>query len=162
MNFRLLELQETFLWGISRAYDDREYENPEIIRHRLWAEEEENIPGQLCKGAWNQPGSTAYDGLWYGIWKDGRYMIARAEGKEGLEKCVLPAGTYAAFQTEKGGLAWEELPRLFEEIFDCWLPTSGYRPKGTLIVEVYHLWTDHETRKKNRYYEVWVPVEKGE
>jgi len=162
MNFRMVEMKETQLWGISRAYDAQEKECPEMIRHRLWAEEEENIPGQLCEGAWNQPGSTAYDGLWYGVWKNGRYMIARDAEKEGLEKIILPAGAYAAFQTEKGGLAWEEFPRLFELIFDCWLPTSGYRQKGDWIVEISHLWTDHEARKKNRYYEVWVPVEKRE
>ncbi len=32
--------------------------------------------------------------------------------------------------------------------------------KGDLVIEVLHLWTDRELRKKNRYYEVWLPVEK--
>ena len=56
-------------------------------------------------------------------------------------------------------LVLEELPRLFELIFDCWLPSSGYRHRGDLIVERYHLWTDDETRRKNRFYEVCLPIE---
>lgn len=59
-----------------------------------------------------------------------------------------------------GGLAWEEFPKLEELIFDAWLPISGYRQRGDLVIEVLHLWTDRELRKKNRYYEVWLPVEK--
>ena len=32
--------------------------------------------------------------------------------------------------------------------------------KVDLVLEVYHLWTDQEKRRKNRYYEIWIPVEK--
>ncbi len=32
--------------------------------------------------------------------------------------------------------------------------------KGDLVIEVLHLWTDHDQRNKNRYYEVWIPIEK--
>ena len=71
----------------------------------------------------------------------------------------LPSGTYAAFTTEKGTLAWEEFPKLFDLIFHSWLPSSPYRQKGDLAIEVLHLWTDHDIRKKNKYYEVWIPVE---
>ena len=39
-----------------------------------------------------------------------------------------------------------------------WLPSSGYRQREELVVEVLHLWTDRALRRKNRYYEVWVPV----
>lgn len=92
-------------------------------------------------------------------------MIAR--GREDvktdrLEKRELPAGTYAAFRTERGGLAWEEFPKLFELIFDSWIPMSEYRLKFDLAIEVLHLWTDHDLRQKNRYYEVWIPVEAKE
>ena len=90
-------------------------------------------------------------------------MIARESGdvKTGeLEARTLPAGTYAAFKTECGGLAWEEFPKLFELIFASWLPASGYKQKFNLAVEVLHLWTDHDLRQKKRYYEVWIPVEK--
>ena len=63
------------------------------------------------------------------------------------------------FKTECGGLAWEEFPKLFELIFDSWLPASEYKQKYDLAIEVLHLWTDHDLRQKNRYYEVWIPVE---
>lgn len=51
------------------------------------------------------------------------------------------------------------VPRLFELIFDSWLPASVYKQKYDLAVEILHLWTDHDLRQKNRYYEVWIPVE---
>lgn len=84
-------------------------------------------------------------------------MIARERSDTKTDK--LPAGTYAAFKTECGELAWEEFPKLFELIFDSWLPASEYKQKYDLAIEVLHLWTDHDLRQKNRYYEVWIPVE---
>lgn len=184
MKFRIVELEETTVYGIAKEYEGQGYPDRETLRHMMWSEECENVPGKLSEGSWNQPGSKSYDGIWYGVWQDGKYMIARGENdirknrskeanieanaevnakadiKDKLEMDQLPTGTYAAFQTEAGGLAWEEFPKLFELIFESWLPTSGYKQKGDTIVEVYHLWTDKEERKKKRYYEVWVPVEK--
>ncbi|MBQ6951107.1 MAG: hypothetical protein IJN44_06400, partial [Clostridia bacterium] len=62
--------------------------------------------------------------------------------------------------TEKGGNAWEEFPRLRDLIFNGWLPTSGYQSKNNLIVEVLHLWVEREKRRKERYYEIYLPIEK--
>jgi len=48
-------------------------------------------------------------------------MIAREQSDtktDKLEMRRIQAGTYAAFKTECGGLAWEEFPKLFELIFD--------------------------------------------
>lgn len=180
MNFRIVELEETTVYGIAKEYEGQGYPDRETLRHLMWSEECENVPGKLAEGNWNQPGSKAYDGIWYGMWQDGKYLIARGEQdirksasekedvgvnensniKEKLDIHHLPAGTYAAFQTKAGGLAWEEFPKLFELIFESWLPTSGYKQKGEAIIEVYHLWTDKEERKKKRYYEVWLPVER--
>jgi len=117
----------------------------------------------MCAGRWNEPGNHSYDGVWYGIWQNGRYTIARAASdtqSTALEKSSLPSGTYAAITSEPGGLAWEELPRLFELIFDSWLPGSDYRQKGDMVIELEHLWTDRDERIKKRYYEIWIPVEK--
>lgn len=87
-------------------------------------------------------------------------MPERADTKtDKLEMRKLPAGIYAAFKTECGRLAWEEFPKLFELIFDSWLPASEYKQKYDLAIEVLYLWTDHDLRQKNRYYEVWIPVE---
>lgn len=162
MDFRIIELEDTEVYGVSKQYEGQGYQTREELRHSMWADDCDDVPGKLCEGSWNHPGSTSYDGVWYGVWQDGKYMIAREEvdTKIGrLEVRKLPAGTYAAFKTECGGLAWEEFPKLFELIFDSWLPASEYRQKYDLIVEVLHLWTDHDLRRKNRYYEVWVPVE---
>lgn len=162
MNFRLIELSETEVFGISKQYNGQEYKTLEELRHIMWSEEYENVPEQLCDGKWNQAGNTAYDGVWYGIWRDGKYIIAREKAdisNAAPETCKIPAGTYAAFQTECGTLAWEEFPKLFDLIFDSWLPNSEYRLNSDDIIEVYHLWTDYDMRNKNRYYEVWIPVE---
>ena len=164
MDFRFIEFSETEVYGVSKQFDGQGYKTREELRHIMWSEEYKNVPEQLCKGKWNQSGNTSYDGIWYGIWRNGKYMIAREKAdisnvNASLDLCKLSAGTYAAFQTECGGLAWEELPKLFDLIFDSWLPSSEYRLKNDDIIEIYHLWTDHDMRNKNRYYEVWIPVE---
>lgn len=161
MDFRLIELKDTAVFGVSKPYDGQGYKNREELRHSMWASDYDDVPGQLCEGEWNQPGNTAYDGIWYGIWQNGRYMIARERDDvktEAVETITIPAGTYAAFKTACGGLAWEEFPKLFELIFDSWLPSSEYELRCDLTIEVLHLWTDHDVRQKKRYYEVWIPV----
>lgn len=162
MDFRILELADTEVYGVSKQFEGQGYKTREELRNILWSDDLDDVPGQICTGRWNQPGNTAYDGIWYGIWQDGKYMIAREKAdtkNDSLERLTLPAGTYAAFKTECGGIAWEEFPRLFELIFDSWLPASEYQQKCDLAIEVLHLWTDHDLRQKNRYYEVWIPVE---
>lgn len=162
MDFRIIELSDTEVYGVSKQFEGQGYKTKEELRHIMWSDDCDNVPGQICEGEWNQSGNTSYDGVWYGVWQDGKYMIARekAETKtDKLEICKIPAGTYAAFKTERGGLAWEEFPKLFELIFDSWLPSSEYRQKYDLVIEVLHLWTDYDLRKENKYYEVWIPVE---
>lgn len=161
MDFSLIELEDTLIYGVSKQYEGQGYKTREELRHSMWDSDCDDIPGMLCEGSWNQEGNISYDGVWYGIWQDGKYMIARKSNdtkNHVLEKRIIPAGTYATFKTECGGLAWEEFPKLFELVFDCWLPTSAYKQKNDLAIEVLHLWTDHDLRQKNRYYEVWVPI----
>lgn len=158
MNFRIIELPETEVFGISQQFDGEGYNNREELRNIMWQHSDE----QICGAKWDEKGSTELDGVWYGVWQDGKYMIARERSDikaDGLETRVLPAGTYAAFKTERGGNAWDEFPKLFEQIFDSWLPSSGYKLKSDLAIEILHLWTDREVRRKNRWYEVWIPVE---
>lgn len=164
MNFRRVEVKETAVYGVSKAFDRQTYPTREALRASMWSEEADFVPGRICTGHWNEPGNHAYDGVWYGIWHDRRYMIAREEAdvyKSGLEKQVIPAGTYAAFTTPCGQAAWEAIPALLSEILDAWLPASGYTLRNSDIIEVYHLWTDYVLRRENKYYEIWLPVEKA-
>lgn len=163
MDMRIMELGETQVYGISKQFDGKGYETREELRHIMWSENCEDVPGVICKGHWNQPQNHSYDGIWYGLWKDGNYTIAKSDtdtAKNTLEKHTIPSGRYAAFKTKPGGLAWEEFPNLFDLIFNAWLPSSEYILCNNLIIEIYHLWTDKEMRNKNRYYEVLIPVKK--
>lgn len=161
MNFRIIDVKETFVYGVSKKYDTQKYSTREALRHIMWDEKCDSIPEKVSNGKWNQPQNQALYGVWYGLWQDGKYMIAREKentDNDNLEEATISEGKYAAFTTERGGLAWEELPKVFELIFDSWLPSSKYELRNSDIVEIYHLWTDYEKRKNNRYYEVWVPV----
>ena len=162
MDFRLVEVKETEIFGISKPYNGKDDNDREELRHTMWADRLDNIPERICEGKFDQPGNTALDGVWYGLWQDGRYMIAREKDyvkTTQLERRLIPAGTYVAFTSERGGFAGVEIPKLFDLIFDSWLPASEYKLKNDIIIEILHLWTSRKLRKENRYYEVWIPVE---
>lgn len=161
MEYRLIDVPEMVIFGVSREFDEQEFATREMLRGSMWNERCADVPGLLCEGRWNESGKHAYDGEWYGLWRGGRYMIGREREKvrdAGLETQVIAPGKYAAFSTKRGALAWEALPELFEQIFDSWLPDSGYALRSDDVIEVYHLWTDAERRRRERYYEVWIPV----
>lgn len=161
MEYRLIDVPEMVILGISREFDGQEFATREALRGSMWDEKCANVPGQLCEGRWNESGNHAYDGEWYGLWRGGRYMIGREREMvkdAGLEAQTIAPGRYAAFSTKQGAAAWEALPELFELIFGSWLPDSGYELRNDDIIEVYHLWTDAERRRRERYYEVWIPV----
>lgn len=163
MTMALANLPETTICGLSAPFDETLYPTREALRHALWADTCMDVPGRIC-GAWNQNGSSAMDGVWYGLWRGGRYLIAREEDRlrpdvgEPIERQILPAGLFAVFATERGARAWEALPALLHQILDCWLPSSGYERRGEDILERLHLWTDRERRNAERYYEICLPV----
>lgn len=163
MDFRIIDIKETIVYGVSKEYDTKKYSTREALRHSMWDEKCDSVPGKISNGKWNQPQNQAFDGVWYGVWQDGKYMIARERANinnDNLEEATITKGKYAAFTTDRGCRAWEELPKLFELIFDSWLPSSEYELRNSDIVEVYHLWTDYDMRKKNRYFEIWIPITK--
>ncbi len=165
MDFRIIDVKETVVYGVAKEYDTQKYSTREALRHSMWDENCESVPEKISNGKWNQPQNKVFDGVWYGIWQNGKYMIAREKentNSDNLEEAIITKGKYAAFTTNRGGRAWEELPKLFELIFNSWLPSSEYELRNSDIVEIYHLWTDYEMRKKNRYYEVWIPIEDKE
>ncbi len=154
MNFKIMNVSEFEVYGVSKQFNTSATARFEL-EHSMWADSMEFVPGKICEG---------YDGVWYGIWDAGTYLIARkAEDVSGknFEKQIIPAGLYAMFMTEKGGYAGDEIPKLRDLIFNSWLPDSGYKPKADYEVEVYHLCTDREKRRKNRWYEIWIPVERA-
>ena len=73
MDFRIIELEETEIFGISKPYDGEGYKDREELRHIMWADRLDNIPEQLCEGKFDQPENTALDGVWFGVWQEGRY-----------------------------------------------------------------------------------------
>lgn len=152
MNFKIIEKEATVVHGFSKKLNvtaDNRW-NDEYI---MWSEDSENIPKKICSG---------YDGIWYGIWNNGSYAIARNTGdiqSTEAEKHIIPAGKYAVFTTDKGGYAGDELPKLHDLIFNTWLPSSNYIQKSDFELEIYHLWTDRTERRQKRYYEIWIPVE---
>lgn len=164
MDFRIVELADMKLYGLSYPYEGMGYLRHEDLRNRMWSAAYEDVPLKICNGEWDRPADTQMNGIWYGVWQGERsYMIAREKQDcqtDELECFTLPGGTYAVFRTEKGGAAWEEFPRLRDQIFNGWLPSSGYRAKGDLLIEVLHLWVEKEKRRKERYYEVYLPIEK--
>lgn len=164
MDFEIKDISDIEVYGLSREFDTKIFPSREALRYAMWDEKSgEEVPSQLCAGRWNQLDNRAYDGVWYGLWRNGRYFIGRekelVKDAAPLEHQTIPAGRYAVFASEKGGYAGEEIPKLFELIFQSWLPTSGYLQRGEDVIEVYHLWTDKAARRENRWYEIWVPVE---
>ncbi|MCR5006443.1 MAG: AraC family transcriptional regulator [Clostridiales bacterium] len=155
-------MESLHLRGISMAFNP-DTMTREQLRHTIWAEDEENAAKRICLGEWNERGSQAFDGLWFGLWKDGRYMVGRLAAdttEPDLEEIILPEETYATFCSEPGGYAGDVIPKMFDEVVDSWLPSSGYTIAEDFFLEVYHLCTDQEERRKNRYYEIWIPVKK--
>ncbi|MBE7025108.1 MAG: AraC family transcriptional regulator [Ruminococcaceae bacterium] len=152
MNCRVMNVPEIEVFGVSREWNCSAKDRFTSV-HTMWSDELDFVPGEICDG---------FDGVWYGIWDAGKYSIARGEADvsgKNLEKRTIPAGLYAIFTTEKGGYAGDELPKLRDLIFNSWLPDSPYKQKQDFEVEVYHLCTDREERRKKRYYELWIPVE---
>ncbi|MFI3325505.1 MAG: helix-turn-helix domain-containing protein [Clostridia bacterium] len=164
MDFRIISIADLEVYGESKKIE-LGYKSREEQRHPMWCEDLEDVPSKLSEGEWNEKGNTSYDGIWYGIWQDGKYMIAREKSdtkNHNLEKRIIKGGEYAVFKTEKGTLAWEEFPKLFDLIFNSWLPSSGYKQRGDVVIEILHLFTDKEIRAKNKYYEVYLPIENKE
>lgn len=152
MNCKIVETKDLELYGITEVFGGTAGERFEQ-ENIMWAADCRHIPEKICNG---------YDGVWYGIWNNGKYSIARAKEDtdfDNLERIVLKGGKYAVFTTEKGGYAGTELPKMHDLIFNSFLPNSKYNVKDDYIVEILHLATDKAERRKNRYYEICIPID---
>lgn len=151
MHFKIMETNEIKLRGLSKQFTGTAADRFEQ-EHTMWAIEYEEYMKQI---------HHEIPGIWYGIWDNGRYWIAKSENEvteNNIESCEIPAGTYAVFSTGCGGFAGDELPALRELIFGSWLPDSGYIQTYDYEIEVYHLYSKGE--KGKRHYEIWIPVRK--
>jgi len=152
MNIRLIQVPKFDTKGVTRQFSCSAGERFHA-EHEMWADSLDFVPARISDG---------FDGIWYGLWDDGKYSITRNPAdtdKPDLETISVPSGLYAAFSTGKGGYAGDEIPKLRNQIFHTWLPSSGFKQTEDREIEVYHLFTDRALRRKNRYYELWIPVE---
>lgn len=150
LNFKITEIKAINLRGISKEFTGTAAERFEQ-EHIMWSNQHDNVQNQVCK---------TVEGVWYGIWDKGTYSIAKKADEIdnlSLTDITIPSGKYAVFSTNFGGFAGDVLPKLREQIFDCWLPDSGYKQTDDYEVEVYYLYPKNEKHK--RHYEIWVSIE---
>ena len=75
-----------------------------------------------------------------------------------FEDIVIPAGTYAIFETERCKYPTEKHVELRRRIAAEWLPSSDYILADRPEIVVTHWYRKPESEK--RYIELWVPIEK--
>lgn len=73
-----------------------------------------------------------------------------------FENIVIPAQTYAVFETDRVKYPTELHLNLRKQIVGQWLPFSGYTLADGPEINVYH-WYKNENREQ-RYIEIWLPV----
>lgn len=151
IKFKICDLEEFEVYGISKNFNCQSSDRFKLEKE-MWSNDYEHYPEKICQG---------YDGIWYGIFNNGKYAIARNKKDtqaDNLKKIIIPAGKYAVFTTDKGGYAGDELSKMHDLIFNSWLKDTQYNIKHEYIIEVFHLATDREKRRKNRYYEIYIPI----
>ncbi len=151
IKFKICDLKEFEVYGISKNFNCQSSDRFKQEKE-MWSNDYEHYPEKICQG---------YDGIWHGIFENGKYSIARKKedvGLDGLEKIKIKSGKYAVFITDKGGYAGDELSKTHDLIFNSWLKDTQYNIKREYIIEVFHLATDKAKRRKNRYYEIYIPI----
>lgn len=150
LKFRIVNIDPIKLRGISKEFTGTAADRFEQ-EHIMWSNQHDDVQNQVCK---------TVEGVWYGIWNNGIYSIAKkADEIDNLSliDITIPSGKYAVFSTDFGGFAGDVLPKFREQIFDCWLPDSGYTQTDDYEIEVYYLYPKPEKHK--RHYEIWIPIE---
>ena len=150
LKVRIANIDSIKLRGISKEFTGTAADRFEQ-EHIMWSNQHDDVQNQVCK---------TVEGVWYGIWDKGTYSIAKKADEidnPSLTSITISSGKYAVFSTDSGGFAGDVLPKLREQIFDCWLPNSSYKQTDDYEVEVYYLYPKDEKHK--RHYEIWVPIE---
>ena len=78
-------------------------------------------------------------------------------GADGFETFVIPAQTYAVFETERTRYPTELHLPLRKQIVSQWLPFSGYALAEGPEINVIHWYWD-AGNKEQRYIEIWLPI----
>lgn len=155
LSLRFVEIEDILLFGLSRQLTGSAADRYGQV-HDLWAVGCEDLPSRI---------SFEKPGIWYGIWDKGRYQIARPpqltlKGQKKdpteleLEALKIPRGRYAVFTAPEHGIASDSLPKLRRQIFEEWLPSSGFSPVEDYEIEVYHLYPPSQREKRS--YEIWL------
>ena len=76
----------------------------------------------------------------------------------GFEDIAIPSQTYVIFETPRCNYPMEIYDQLREQIVHEWLPSAAYQFTDGPEIVVTH-WYSGE-HKKDRYVEIWLPVEK--
>ena len=84
--------------------------------------------------------------------------IVLGEEAARFEDIVIPAGTYAVFETERCKFPTQKHVELRKRIASEWLPSSDYMLADRPELVVTHWYRKPE--EENRYIELWVPVGK--
>ena len=78
-------------------------------------------------------------------------------GADGFETFVIPAQTYAVFETERTRYPTELHLPLRTQIVRHWLPLSGYAQAEGPEINV-SPWYRDAGNKEQRYIEIWLPI----
>ena len=90
----------------------------------------------------------------------GKNGYLEADFAKYFENIRVPKQTYAVFETERCPYPSMEHLDLRKQIASQWLPTSGYRLADAPEIVVYHWF--RKPKNKERYLELWIPIEKAE
>lgn len=93
---------------------------------------------------------------WYHTHLSEDYVLGEEAAR--FEDIVIPAGTYAIFETERCQYPTQKHVELRKRIASEWLPSSDYILTDRPEIVVTHWYPKPENL--SRYIELWVPVEK--
>ena len=161
MKYRMEEKSEMTLVGFRRRFDGvpgerAEQEEKFFLETKDWQNQLFDLSGDSDTQytVIDRGDDTGYD---YVI--AARLGEATAEAECRFERIVIPAQTFAVFETER-----EKYPTglhlpLRKRVVGEWLPFSGYALAEGPEINVIHWYRDEEKRAR-RYIEIWLPVVK--
>ena len=171
MNYRIEEKDEIILTGYKRRFsgipgERMEQEKEMYVKTRPLQYILQGLSGNVVK---NFDIITNIDDEGYDFYiasqlneycrnnlnKDG---VLGEEFAKYYENITIPPCTYAVFETEKCAYPTMVFLDLRRKIASEWLPNSGYQLKDAPELVVTH-WFEGE-RRKQRYRELWIPIEK--